>query len=85
MLLDVFAGDRVHCEPQWPAPRSGLGVLFSVPDTDLGLSAAPGNLLVFVAFETLGGRSMFVDGSTVYSAIQDQIEPSLRGTATALD
>src|SRR5213594_5186697 len=38
----------------------------------------------FVLFAGLGMASMYVYYATVYSAIQDVIEPSLRGTAMAL-
>src|SRR5213594_1871855 len=38
----------------------------------------------FVLFAGLGMASMYVYYATVYSAIQDVIEPALRGTAMAL-
>jgi MFS family permease len=52
--------------------------------TYLALDAAPGDLSGFGVFMALGGGLMFVYYATVYSTIQDVIEPSLRGTAMAL-
>src|SRR5437773_10032548 len=49
-----------------------------------GLARPLGDMVGFVLFAGLGMASMYVYYSTVYSTIQDVIEPSLRGTAMAL-
>jgi MFS family permease len=63
---------------------AALALLLSTPFTFLALHAAPGDLLGFGVFMALGGGLMYVYYATVYSTIQDVIEPALRGTAMAL-
>ncbi len=85
LLLGGFAGDRVRrTRPNGRLLVAALALLLSAPFTYLALGAAPGDLLGFAAFMALGGGLMFVYYATVYSTIQDVIEPSLRGTAMAL-
>jgi len=50
----------------------------------LGLGRPVGDIPGFVLFCGFGIALMYIYYSTVYSAIQDVIEPSLRGTAMAL-
>ena len=61
-----------------------VAIFISAPLMFLGLARPAGNMTGFVFFAGLGMASMYVYYSTVYSAIQDVIEPSLRGTAMAL-
>ncbi len=61
-----------------------LAFLVSGPFCYLALNALPGHLLSFGLFMAIGTGLMFVYYGTVYSTIQDVIEPSLRGTAMAL-
>jgi MFS family permease len=61
-----------------------VAILISAPLLFFGLARPVGEMLGFVLFAGLGMASMYVYYSTVYSAIQDVIEPSLRGTAMAL-
>lgn len=61
-----------------------VAILISAPLMYLGLSRAAGDVTGFVLFAGIGMASMYVYYATVYSAIQDVIEPSLRGTAMAL-
>jgi MFS family permease len=61
-----------------------VAVFISAPLMFLGLARPAGNMTGFVLFAGLGMASMYAYYSTVYSAIQDVIEPSLRGTAMAL-
>ena len=85
LLLGGFAGDIVRRRrSNGRLLVAALAVLFSTPFTYLALHAGPGDLLGFGVFMALGGGLMFVYYSTVYSTIQDVIEPSLRGTAMAL-
>ena len=60
------------------------GTLISAPMMFIGLSRPAGSISAFVVFTVIGMASMYVYYATVYSAIQDVIEPALRGTAMAL-
>ncbi len=85
LLLGGIAGDlarRVRSNGRLLV--AAVALLLSTPFTYLALNAAPGDLRGFGAFMALGGGLMFVYYATVYSTIQDVIEPSLRGTAMAL-
>jgi MFS family permease len=85
LLLGGFAGDIARRRrSNGRLLVAALALLLSTPFTFLALNAAPGHLLGFGVFMALGGGLMFVYYSTVYSTIQDVIEPSLRGTAMAL-
>lgn len=85
LLLGGFAGDLAHrARPNGRLLVAALALLLSAPFTYLALDAGPGDLVRFGAFMALGGGLMFVYYATVYSTIQDVIEPSLRGTAMAL-
>lgn len=59
-------------------------ILLSVPLMVVALLQPPRAIAPFVAFATLGCMLMYVYYSTVYAAIQDVVEPRLRGTAMAL-
>ena len=59
-------------------------ILASVPLMVLALMQPPRAITAFVALATLGCMAMYVYYSTVYAAIQDVVEPRLRGTAMAL-
>jgi MFS family permease len=85
LLLGGFAGDLARrTRSNGRLIVAALALLLSTPFTYLALNAAPGDLLGFGAFLAVGGGLMYVYYSTVYSTIQDVIEPSLRGTAMAL-
>jgi MFS family permease len=85
LLLGGIAGDIARrSRSNGRLLVAGLALLVSTPFTYLALNAAPGDLLGFGVFMALGGGLMYVYYSTVYSTIQDVIEPSLRGTAMAL-
>jgi predicted MFS family arabinose efflux permease len=59
-------------------------ILISVPLMVLALMQPPRAIAGFIAFATLGCMVMYVYYSSVYAAIQDVVEPRLRGTAMAL-
>ena len=63
---------------------SSIAIFISAPLMYLGLSRAVGDLTGFIIFTGLGMAAMYIYYATVYSAIQDVIEPALRGTAMAL-
>ena len=61
-----------------------LAILGSVPFIFLALGRAGGDRLGFMILMGIGCALMYAYYSTVYSTIQDVIEPGLRGTAMAL-
>jgi len=61
-----------------------LFLLASVPMTFLALGVDKGNLTPFMLLMGIGVGSSYAYYSTVYSSIQDIIEPASRGTAMAL-
>jgi MFS family permease len=65
--------------------RLGAGALaVAAPCVYLALSQPGGAVAAFVVFMTLGMACVHVYYSTVYAAIQDVVEPGLRGTAMAM-
>lgn len=61
-----------------------LAIICSVPFLFLALERPGGERLGFMVMMGVGCALMYAYYSTVYSTIQDVIEPSLRGTAMAL-
>ena len=61
-----------------------VSVLAAVPLVYFALARPAGATLSFTVLLFIGWAMMYVYYSTVYSTIQDVIEPSLRGTAMAL-
>jgi MFS family permease len=56
----------------------------AAPSIFLALQQPKGAVVSFTLLMALGSTNMFVYYSTVYAAIQDVIEPRLRGTAVAI-
>lgn len=85
LLLGGLLGDAVMKKRKNGRLLVGaVAILISVPLNYLALGQAQGNLLGFSILMGLGIAVMYAYYSTVYSTIQDVIEPSLRGTAMAL-
>jgi MFS family permease len=63
---------------------AGATMLVSVPCTFLALAQPPGEILAFMIPMALGTTFSFVYYATVYAAIQDVVEPRLRGTAVSI-
>lgn len=61
-----------------------LSLLISTPCVFLALQQQPGHLLEFMVLMGVGWMLIYVYYVTVYPAVQDVVEPSLRGTAMAL-
>jgi len=61
-----------------------VAILISAPLNYFALGRPPGDVFGFAMLMGLGVAVMYAYYSTVYSTIQDVIEPSLRGTAMAL-
>lgn len=63
---------------------AGGTMLASVPCVFLALAQPPGSIVAFMIPMALGTTLSFVYYATVYAAIQDVVEPRLRGTAVAI-
>jgi len=85
LIVGGMLGDRmVKRKANGRLVVASIALLISAPLMFLGLSRPAGEMLSFTLFTGFGMASMYVYYSTIYSAIQDVIEPSLRGTAMAL-
>ncbi len=85
LILGGIAGDAVmkrHANGRLLV--GAVAILSSVPFLYLALGRAGGDTLGFMVLMGVGCALMYAYYSTVYSTIQDVIEPSLRGTAMAL-
>ena len=85
LLLGGYLGDSVVRKRK--DGRLLVGAIFlavSVPFVYLALTQPPKSTTMFMVFMGIGVAAMYAYYSTVYSAIQDVIEPSLRGTAMAI-
>jgi predicted MFS family arabinose efflux permease len=63
---------------------SACSMAIAAPSIFLALSQPKGSIAAFMALMAVGTMTMFVYYATVYAAIQDVIEPRLRGTAVAI-
>ena len=63
---------------------ASAAMFLSSPLIYLGLDQSPGSVTGFMIFTGAGVMFMYVYYASVYAAIQDVIEPGLRGTAMAL-
>ncbi len=85
LIIGGMLGDRmVRRKANGRLVVGTVAIFISAPLMFFGLRRPFGDMVGFVLFAGLGMASMYVYYSTVYSAIQDVIEPSLRGTAMAL-
>jgi MFS family permease len=85
LLLGGVIGDAVA--KRWAHGRLSLGtlsLLLSVPLIFLALNRPPGATAGFILLMGTGVAVMNVYYATVYPAIQDVTEPSLRGTAMSI-
>jgi MFS family permease len=85
LIAGGMLGDRmVKNKPNGRLVVSTIAIFISAPLMYLGLSRPVGDLTGFILLAGFGMASMYIYYATVYSAIQDVIEPGLRGTAMAL-
>ncbi len=85
LILGGMLGDSVmRKRPNGRLLVGAVAVFISAPLMYFGLASPVGDMVRFTILAGLGMASMYVYYSTVYSTIQDVIEPSLRGTAMAL-
>jgi MFS family permease len=85
LLLGGWASDRVsRVRPSGRLQLAAAATLVSAPCLLLALRQPGGDVLGFTLFMGAGSTLMFAYYSCVYPAIQDVVEPALRGTAMAL-
>lgn len=85
LLIGGMLGDRIgKRKANGRLLVAAIATSASAPLMFIGLSMPVGSMVGFVFFAGLGMASMYAYYATVYSAIQDVIEPSLRGTAMAV-
>ncbi len=85
LILGGILGDSiVRRKPNGRLVVATVAIFISAPLMFFGIARPVGDLVGFTLLAGLGMASMYVYYSTVYSAIQDVIEPSLRGTAMSL-
>ncbi len=63
---------------------SSAAMAIAAPCIFMAINQPKGSITAYIIFMTMGTITMFVYYATVYSAIQDVIEPRLRGIAVAL-
>ena len=63
---------------------SAAAMAIAAPAIFLALSQPKGSVMAFMLLMMVGTMTMFVYYATVYAAIQDVIQPRLRGTAVAI-
>jgi MFS family permease len=63
---------------------SASAMAIAAPCIFMAINQPKGSITAYIIFMTMGTITMFVYYATVYSAIQDVIEPRLRGTAVAI-
>jgi MFS family permease len=79
-----LADRLVHKRPDGRLGLGSLCLFVAIPLQIVALGQAPGHPIAFLVWMLPGAMMMYVYYSTVYSTIQDIVEPSLRGTAMAL-
>ena len=85
LIVGGLLSDRmVRNRPNGRLVVSTIAIFISAPLMYLSLRRPVGDLTGFILFAGFGMASMYIYYATVYSAIQDVIEPALRGTAMAL-
>lgn len=85
LLLGGFIGDAVMRHRKNGRMLVGtVAILFSVPLLFLALGRPSGDIKTFLILMGAGVALMYFYYSTVYSTIQDIVEPGLRGTAMAV-
>lgn len=85
LLAGGWASDRLsRIRPEGRLWLTSGGMLLAAPCLFLALRQEAGQVMGFTLFMGVGSMLMFVYYSCVYPAIQEVIEPALRGTAMAL-
>jgi MFS family permease len=85
LLIGGFIGDAVMKKRTNGRMLVGtIAIIFSIPFLFLALGRPAGDITTFLILMGAGCALMYFYYSTVYSTIQDIVEPGLRGTAMAV-
>jgi predicted MFS family arabinose efflux permease len=85
LLAGGYLGDRVHEKrANGRLLLAAISMLLAAPCVFMALQQPKGNVLTFAVFMATSSALTFVYFSTVYTAIQDVVQPQLRGTAVSL-
>lgn len=84
MLGGIIGDAMMRRRPNGRLLVGAISIITAVPLVYVALSQPVGATLSFSVLLFIGWAFMYVYYATVYSAIQDVIEPTLRGTAMAL-
>lgn len=85
LLLGGWLGDRLHVKrPNGRLLLAAVCMAIAAPCVFMALQQPKGGLLLFTILMGSSSAMTFVYYSTVYSAIQDVVQPRLRGTAVAM-
>lgn len=85
LLAGGWASDRLsRGRPSGRLQLAAVAMAVAAPCLLLALRQPAGNVMAFTMFMGAGSMLMFVYYSCVYPAVQDVVEPALRGTAMAL-
>jgi MFS family permease len=85
LLCGGWVADRVQrARPNGRLLVAAVAMLLSAPCIYMGVAQPPGDVASFMAWVGAGVMLMYVYYAGVYAAIQDVVEPGLRGTAMAL-
>jgi MFS family permease len=83
LFLGGYLGDRIM-RTNGRMIVASVAIALSIPFLYYGLAQPVGNWMAVSLLMSAGCMMLYLYYSTVYSSIQDVIEPSLRGTAMAL-
>jgi len=85
LLCGGWVADRVQrARPNGRLLVAAIAMLLSAPCIYIGVTRPPGDVASFMGWVGTGVMLMYVYYAGVYAAIQDVVEPGLRGTAMAL-
>jgi MFS family permease len=85
LLCGGWVADRVQrTRPNGRLLVAAVAMLVSTPCLVMGVTRPAGDVASFMAWVGVGVMLMYVYYASVYAAIQDVVEPGLRGTAMAL-
>jgi MFS family permease len=85
LLAGGWFGDKLSAKrPDGRLLLAACSMAIAAPSIYFALNQPKGAITAFMVLMAIGTMTMFVYYATVYAAIQDVIEPRLRGTAVAI-
>jgi predicted MFS family arabinose efflux permease len=85
LLVGGWLGDRMSAKRRdGRLLLAACSMAIAAPSIFFAVNQPKGSIAAFMALMAIGTMTMFVYYATVYAAIQDVIEPRLRGTAVAI-